>query len=150
MRNKPRVVIDTNIFIEGLLDEIDSSKRIIELFDDIKLTLLFSQDTIGELVYMMKIMAKKNIRDLDKRIEFLNYIINVFYHSSSINTVDTDNSLPVKCNDSHDDMFLECAYFGNADYLISNDIASGMHKLVLGKVSILTSEEFIEQYDKNE
>lgn len=149
MINKPKLVVDTNVFIDGLLDEKESSKQIMELFESIKITLLFSQDTIGELVYVSKIMSKKAIRDsMETRMKFLNYIMYIFYHSKSVNTVDTDEKINLKCNDDRDDMFLECAYFGKADYLVTDDIKSGLHSIDLEGITILTSEQFIKLYQE--
>jgi len=51
MKNKPKVVIDTNIFIDGLFSykEIDNEYciKVIDLIDNRKILLLFAQDTIG-------------------------------------------------------------------------------------------------------
>jgi putative PIN family toxin of toxin-antitoxin system len=142
-RSKPRVVIDTNVFIDGLLGFKDSSERIMELFRDIKITVIFSQDTIGEFVYVSKIIAKKYIKDIHDRMEFLNYIMYIFYHSQSINTIDQNIKLMVRCKDERDDMFLDCAFYGHADYLITDDIKSGLHEIDLEGLTILTSDEFM-------
>jgi putative PIN family toxin of toxin-antitoxin system len=142
-RSKPRVVIDTNIFIDGLLGFKNSSEQIMEMFNQIKITLLFSQDTIGELAYVAKILSKKVIRDIDKRMEFLNYVMHIFYHSQSINTIDQKVKLMVRCKDERDDMFLDCAFYGHADYLITDDIKSGLHEISLEGLTILTSEDFM-------
>lgn len=148
MRTKPKVVVDTNVFIDGLLDEKISSEQIMDLFNDNKITLLFSQDTVGEFVYMLEKIARRSIRDIEKRMKFLNNIIYIYYHSRSVNTVNVDYQLNVKCNDPNDDMFLDCAFHGKADYLVTDDIASGMHGLNIGETLILTSEDFIESYKK--
>lgn len=140
MNIKPRIVIDTNVLIDDLLDEKRSSQEIMNLFYQIKITLLFSQETIGELVYVMESMARRNIRKISDRIKFLNNIMYIFYHSQSINTVNVNKQLNVKCNDPNDDMFLECAYYGKADFLITNDKASGMYLLDIGKTKIVSSD----------
>ncbi len=146
MANKPKVVIDTNIFIDGMLGIDQSCVEILDLFDIVKITPLFSQDTIGELVYVSEIMARKSIRGIDKRLEFLNYVMYTFYHSKSINTTlhsEVEEGIELTCSDSDDDMFLECAYWGKANFLISNDKKSNLHSCNLGDCSILTSEEFM-------
>ncbi|TCP30217.1 putative PIN family toxin of toxin-antitoxin system [Scopulibacillus darangshiensis] len=148
MVSKPKVVVDTNVFIDGLIAGKDSSQQIMDLFNNVKITLLFSQDTIGELAYVAKIISRKAIRDIDKRIEFLSLIMYIFYHSKSVNTIDQDNRLEVRCKDPRDDMFLDCAYYGKADYLISDDKKSGLHSVFIDGVTILTSDDFIKLYNE--
>ncbi|MFS0763881.1 putative toxin-antitoxin system toxin component, PIN family [Peribacillus phoenicis] len=148
MINKPRVVIDTNVFIDGNLFSGKNSEKIMKLFKDIKITLLFSQNTIGELVYMSRIMSRKVIRDIDLRMDYLNYIMYIFYHSKSINTIDQKEKHGLKCKDERDDMFIDCAYYGKADYLITDDKNSGLHKMVIGDTKILTADEFIAIYEE--
>lgn len=143
MKNKPRVVIDTNVFIDGLLGIKNSSEQIMDMFRKIEFTLLFSQDTIGEFVYVAKIISKKAIKDIEKRMEFLNLVMYIFYHSQSINTIDQKVKLTVRCKDERDDMFLDCAFYGRANYLITDDIRSGLHEIELAGLTILTSDEFV-------
>jgi len=59
--------------------------------------------------------------------------------------------LEVTCaeiNDDTDEMFLKCAIKGEAEYLISNDLASGMHYVDINGIKILNSEDFIKIYDE--
>lgn len=127
MRNKPKVVVDTNIFISGWFNPInDSYIKIIDLIDDRKIQLLFAQDTIGELIYVAKNFARHNFKDINKRILILEHVANLFYHSMSINTQYTKSP---KIKDKYDDIFMKCAIAGEADYLVSDDFNSGMHNI---------------------
>ena len=49
-----------------------------------------------------------------------------------------------KCKGVDDDMFLQCAYISKPDYLISDDLKSGMHGVKLENTKIVTIDEFIE------
>lgn len=144
MINKPKVVIDTNIFIRSWFDDYKSCDKILTLIDDRKLKLLFSQDTIGELVYVTKNFARYNISNIQDRVQVLQSIMELFYYGISINTLNSEHA---KLNDIYDDMFLECAIEGDADYLISDDFKSGMHYVDGLNLKVLSSEEFIQVFN---
>ena len=143
MKNKPKVVIDTNIFIDGLFSykEVDNEYciKVIDLIDNRKILLLFAQDTIGELIYIAKNFARHNFNNIKDRISLLNYLIELFYHSTSVNT---SNTISPEINDKYDDMFLKCAIQGNAEYLISDDLNSGMHDVEGLGFKILNAKDF--------
>lgn len=128
MKNKPTVVFDTNIFIKGIFseDEDNPCVKIIESIKSRRFQLLFAQDTIGELVYVMKNFVRKNIDETSDRIEMLKWLMELFYYSTSVNTC---NTTPIELNNKYDEMFLKCAIEGKADYLISDDFKSGLHNV---------------------
>ena len=130
MKNRLKIVVDTNIFIDGLLSfEEENNKycvKIINMINSKQFYLLFSQDTIGELVYVAKNFARHNISNIYDRVSLLQYLIELFYFSKSVNT---SHTISPEINDKYDDMFLKCAIEGQADYLISDDFKSGMHSI---------------------
>lgn len=147
MINKLKVVIDTNIFMYGWFGDNESCDKILDLVDNRKLQLLFAQDTIGELVYITKNFAKYNLKDDADRLNALQAIMILFHHGTSVNTMKTDCE---KSKDEYDDMFLKCAIKGEADYLISDDLESGMHsnkKIEEFGIKVVTSDEFIKLYE---
>lgn len=143
MKNRIKVVIDTNIFIQGWFSNNVYCEQILQLIDDRKLQLLFAQDTIGELVYITKNFARHNFKKIEDRIIALQTIMILFYYGTSVNTVDVDCE---KSNDKYDDMFLKCAIKGEADYLITDDFKHGMHDKEL-IIKVVGSEEFINTYN---
>jgi len=152
MKNKrkvrPRVVIDTNIFLNSWIDDFGSCNYILELIFINRLRLLFSQDTIGELIYVAKKYAIKNMSSDKSRIPFMQKLAEMFYLATSVDTSDT---LCPKINDIYDEMFLKCAIEGKANYLISNDFRSGMHVLGTNNkndIKIVSSQEFIKMYEE--
>lgn len=144
MKNKLKVVIDTNIFMYGWFSENKTfCTDIMELVEAQKLHLLFAQDTIGELMYISKNFARFHIDEEDERILLLQNIAELFHHSTSVNTVGTKS---VELHDDNDNMFLKCAVKGQADYLISDDFKSGLHDdsiLTDSGIKVVSSEEFI-------
>ncbi len=144
MRNRIKVVIDTNIFIDGWFTDKPSSNRIMELIDERKLQLLFAQDTIGELIYVAKNFARHNLDDRQEQVEFLHEIATLFYYSTSVNTMNTEIT---PTNDPYDDMFLKCAIEGKAAYFITDDFKHGLHKKVFKGLRVISSQEFVEMID---
>ncbi|WP_286909335.1 putative toxin-antitoxin system toxin component, PIN family [Clostridium sp. UBA1652] len=142
--NKPKVVLDTNIFINGWFypDKYESCDKIMELIEHRRIQLLFAQDTIGELIYLTKNFCRYNLSDVKDRIEMLKELMELFYYSTSINTSETRN---IKIFDSYDEMFVKCAIEGKADYLISDDIRSGMLE-IKENFKTMTSTQFIEYF----
>ncbi|ABI69497.1 putative toxin-antitoxin system toxin component, PIN family [Syntrophomonas wolfei] len=143
MKSKLKVVLDTNIFINGWLfaEDHDSCSRIMDMIDNRKIQLLFAQDTIGELVYLIKNFARHNIDDVNLRISLLQRVMELFYYSTSVNTMDTTTPLIA---DQYDSMFLKCAIEGKADFLVSDDFKSGMHELENVSFQVVGSDRFVE------
>jgi putative PIN family toxin of toxin-antitoxin system len=141
MRSKPRVVIDTNIFITSWFDNLESCDKVVDLVARNRVKLLFSQETIGELMYIAKKYAIKNISSDIGRIKILENIATLFLNSKSIDT--TDFSCP-NIKDKYDEMFLKCALKGEANYIISNDFRSGMHELKDMNMKVAGSQEFVD------
>lgn len=138
------VVFDTNVFIDGLIGFREDCEQIIDLFNKRIYRTLFSQDTIGELIYVSKNIANHEFDDKSLKINFLHSINDMFFFSKSINTLDVKFNLPIYCNDKFDDMFLECAVAGEADYLVTNDEKSGLLEIVHYPFRVITSYDFLE------
>lgn len=88
--NKIKAVVDTNVFIGGLFRDQESANMILEMIEDNRIQLYFSQQTIGELIYLIKNFARHNIDNIDEQIELLHSVVELFYYSMSINTLDVD------------------------------------------------------------
>ena len=154
MKNRLKIVVDTNIFIDGLFSfEEEDNKycvKIINMINSKQFYLLFSQDTIGELIYVAKNFARHNINNIYDRVSLLQYLIELFYFSKSVNT---SHTISPEINDKYDDMFLKCAIEGDADYLISDDLNSGMHGIDKLGFKVLSARDFckmIEDENDNE
>lgn len=131
MKSKPKVVLDTNIFINGWFFFDKFCIKILNMFKNKEIRFLFAQDIIGELVYVTKNFSRHYINDEKERILTLERIVKIFYYSTSINTKDT-NSPAIK---------------GEADYLISNDFNSGMHDINEFKFKVVSAEDFCKLFE---
>ena len=140
--NKYRVVIDTNIFIYGWFGDHPACDKILDLVDNREIQLLFSQETIGELVYITKNFAQHNLQSSSDQIAALQLIMILFHHGLSVNTLYVDSP---SLHDPQDEKFLKCALKGKADFLITDDFKHGMKDI--GSIKIVSSDEFIRIYE---
>lgn len=111
MRNsKVKVVVDTNVFIYGTIpsilnkydsDTIDILSRLLNMD---KIELVFSQDTIGELIYITKNIVKHCIKDINKQELYMCKIVLLFLEGYSVNVSHTKAP---RCSDPNDNMFLK-------------------------------------------
>lgn len=128
---KPRVIIDTNIFISGILFS-GNPKKVIELFRDGKLELLLSPELEAEI--LRKITAFEVDSDLIADLKFV-------LEENSIKIIPLK---PVKiCRDPKDNMILALAQAGKADIIITGD----KDLLILsrfGRALILAPKQFLE------
>lgn len=140
-------VVDTNIFINGILFGEKHCKIVLNHIENENITPVFSQETIGELIYVFKNFITHTKLPEQLRLQYLYYIIELFYHSKSINTES------VQCpdiNDVNDKMFLKIAYKKNIDYIITDDKKSGLFDKIDNhkKYKTITSKRFSQIYKK--
>ena len=144
-KNNISAVLDTNIFINAWFKDEEASDKILTLVKNRNIRLQFAQDTIGELVYLTKNFARYNISDESLRIAVLNNVMKLFYYSNSVNTMNTS----IKATkDKYDDMFLKCATESSSEYLITDDIKSGLLERSSNSLIVTTSVDFVEKYEK--
>lgn len=141
-----RAVIDTNIFINSWFDDKKSCNEVLSLIERNKIKLSFSQETIGELMYMTKKYSIKYMSSFIPRQQLLNKVSELFLYSESVNTSET--SCP-EVKDKLDEMFVKTSIENNVDYLITDDFRSGMHSLKGLKFRTLSSEQFMELYNND-
>jgi len=145
MGRKYNLVVDTNIFLQGLNDFDENAFYLVDLIEAKKVNLVFSGDTFGELIYMIKHWTRKNIDSKRDRLSMLYDFVDLFYNSLSYNP--TDIICPV-INDKLDNKFLECAIVSNCDFLVTNDYRSGMHKVKECKFWITDAKGFMDMFNK--
>ena len=113
-KKKLRVVLDTNVILSALLfgGRLEFIRR---AWKRGKLTLLFSEDTLEELV---KVLHYPKFALTEEEIDFLLYV----------EILPCSEMVEVKfrigeevCRDKDDLKFLECAVSGRADFLVSGD-----------------------------
>lgn len=132
-----RVVLDTNIYISGLLVPNGNNGKILRLLERPELVLLVSQAILDELQ--------------DKLIEKFGYateeaagVIRDFSEMSEM--VRPTSLVDAVKQDPDDNRILECALDGGADVIVSGD---KKHMLALGEfrgMPILSPAEFLSRY----
>ncbi|MBS3132184.1 putative toxin-antitoxin system toxin component, PIN family [Candidatus Woesearchaeota archaeon] len=127
-----KVVLDTNIFISGIFWK-GSSNKVITNWREEKFTLVTSLEAISEIIKVLKDFKIKLSDEMIK--EWVDLIV----RNSMI--VDPKEKIEAVKDDPKDNIFIETAVVGNADYIISQD----NHLLKLkdfGGIKIITPEEF--------
>ena len=105
---KPKVVIDTNVFVSAHLIPNGNPARVIDCWRESDYLLLVSKPIIKEII---KVLYEKGIDT--KRIEKLLFLL-----SQKTILVTPKEEIFVIKNDPSDNKFLECAVFGKADILL--------------------------------
>ncbi|WP_409298715.1 putative toxin-antitoxin system toxin component, PIN family [Peribacillus sp. SCS-26] len=121
MRDK--LVIDTNMFVEGIFNsEENASETLLSNFDSIDARLLFSQETIGELFYILKKQCSDLQMDDEETHEILMEITTLFQNGKSVNTNYYKNRRNrLRALDVNDQMFIDAAMAGRASHVITLD-----------------------------
>jgi|SRR3989338_1717558 len=127
-----KVVLDTNIFISGIFWR-GSSNKIITKWKEEKFTLVTSLEVVSEII---KILKDFKIKLPDETIkEWVDLIVK----NSMI--VEPKEKIDVVKDDPKDNIFIETAVAGNANYIVSQD----NHLLKLKEfrgIKIITPDEF--------
>jgi uncharacterized protein len=115
MKNKPLVILDTNIWISGLFWNGNEAK-IIKLYTDFELfDVAFSEDTFQEIIHILQTKSKKFPKNID--IDSFSSALQtagLFFSPSLLD----DTSI---IRDPKDLMLLELALSSKADYIVSGD-----------------------------
>src|SRR3989338_9346926 len=128
-----KTILDTNIFISGIFWR-GSSNRVMLNWKEGKFALIASLGTISEIT---KVLKDFKIRLPDEMIkEWIDLIV----RNSII--VEPKEKIDIVKDDSKDNIFIETAVAGNADYIVTQD----SHLLKLREfrgIKIITPEEFL-------
>lgn len=132
-----RVVIDTNIFIAGLLNLEGGAEKIIKHFKDGIFELVVSRDVFDEYLHVIHLFD--NDIPPDKSEELLELI---FEKAVKIESV----SSKALCKDPDDEKFLSVAISGNARYIVTKNKKDFPHNLSTAK--IVNVREFLNELEK--
>ena len=130
---RPKAVIDTNIFLAGLLNEFAVAAKLINFFKNDYFNLLISEEIFEE--YNGVILEFRN-KVLTSDAEILFSII----LERAVLTKPTEK-IDV-CRDTDDNKFIECALAGKADYIVTKNIKHFPHKEYRG-IKILKIRDFL-------
>jgi putative PIN family toxin of toxin-antitoxin system len=127
-----KVVIDTNVFISGIFWKGHPNK-VLNLWKEGKITLVVSADTLFEFTRVMNDFKIQLPQDMIR--QWTNLILR-----NSI-LVEPKEKIGVVKDDPEDNMFMEAAVAGDAEYIISQD----KHLLKLKsykRIKVVKPEEF--------
>ncbi len=136
-----KVVLDTNVLISATFWNGDSSK-IMEKIEKKELDLVTSKEIIEEYI---KVLEYKEIQEKikNKNLEMKRTIEKII--SISI-VVEPQKTFEVVKEDPGDNKFLDCAFEGNVDFIISQDKHLLKLKIFSG-IQIFTPIEFLKLFN---
>lgn len=142
------VVIDTNVFVESVFGaQPNPSAVLMSNLDDLEMRGVYSQETIGELLYILKRECNKMLMDESSVTDVLMNAIVLFKRGKSTNTKYTKSkSKRPQAADPDDQMFVDAALAGNATMVITNDLKSGIFSIPKKHFNTLTPAEVLKRY----
>jgi putative PIN family toxin of toxin-antitoxin system len=113
MRTTQRVVVDTNVFLSGLLREPSTPGQVAARARRNAIVLV-SQATMQELADVLAETKFDRYLTVEQRLQFIRLIASIAEHVPIIHPIR-------ECRDPKDDKFLEVALNGRADVIITGD-----------------------------
>lgn len=142
MQAPPRVVIDTNVFVSGLINPHGLSAQVLFAQERGALALLVApalMSEVGQVLRRPVIQRRHGLSD-SQLSPLLRRII------GSAEVVAPLVDLPITCRDPKDDRFLAAALGGHAEYLLTgdDDLLSLNGAPELGALQIITVRAFLD------
>ena len=137
-----KIVLDANIYISALISTTGSPDKIIARWEQGDFEVLITQEIIDELSRVLRYprIMKRHKKDEAKINRYLHLL------SKQATMIESAKTLDVVTDDETDNRYIECAYFGKADYVVSGD----NHLLRVGEyqgIFILPPAAFIAMLD---
>jgi len=134
----PRAVFDTNVLISAVI-QIGKPKLLIDAVLDGRLGLILSKEIVAEF---QRVIARKKFKfDKNKQAELTNFILNLG------RIVRVKSVFKVVKEDPSDDIVINTAIDGRAEYIVSGD----EHLLALGEfrgIRIVSVSKMLELLEK--
>ena len=140
MAARPRLVVDTNIIVSGLLTTSTPPALILNAVQDKKVILLVSDEVVIEY---LRVLEYPHIRRYKKITEeVVRDLASLFIEECERVEV---FSLIKKSKDPDDDKFLSLAVHGEADFIVTGDKADLLSLKTIERIPIVTAREAIEK-----
>jgi len=133
---KPRVVLDTNIFISGFFWK-GSPAKIIKLWQQEKIIVFLSPGILAEIILVLKRFNLKNSQI--KKFKFL-------LENNSFKIIPKKKTRV--CSDPKDNKFLALSWEVKADYLITGDKKHLLPLKTFKTTNIVTPQQFLKLTSK--
>lgn len=141
MPNPPRLVVDTNIIVSGLISTGTNPSKIIDAIKKKKFFLLISDEVVSEYLRVLEyphIRKYKKITD-----ETISHLTALFINEGE--RVEILNEITAS-PDPDDDKFLSLAVEGKADYIITGDKGDLLSFKEISGIPIITAREAVEKF----
>lgn len=119
MKSKLKLVIDTNIFVSGLINEKGASRKLLDHFLHGHIFLIVCSEIFEEYEYVLQNSA---IIDQNEASQFIDILSETAIFCSISNILDI-------CKDKSDNKFLEAAIESSVDYLVTKNIKHFPYKV---------------------
>lgn len=133
-----RIVLDTNVFVSGIFFSGPPS-QILKAWKDQKIQIVLSKEILSEYQRVGEELSNKYPSvDIEPIIELLTIYGEV---------IDTEGISVSICEDSDDNMFLECAIASNSKVIVSGD----KHLLKISgyqNIDVIKPRNFVDSYLK--
>ena len=136
MAGKPRAVLDTNVFVSGLISPMGKPAAILKALRSRWFTLVSSPPINEEII---EVLNRPRIRD---RYRLGDRIFDVSFILWEVAELVIELPDVRVCNDPDDDKFLAAAIGGRADYLVTGDVGDLLHLHKYKDVTIVSPREF--------
>ncbi len=141
MPKTPRLVVDTNIVVSGLITSGTPPTKVLDAVHTKKITLLISDEVVSEYLRVLEyphIRKYKKITD-----EAISHLTALFINETERVEILT----PITASpDPDDDKFLSLAVEGQADFIITGDKADLLSLKEISGIKIITAREAVEKF----
>ncbi len=133
-----RIVLDTNIWLSAIFWNGEANK-IINKAINAKIEIIITKEILSEIIEVLNREAKFQKFIKDKRIKIEDLIRTILSFS---NLIETKSKIELIKQDPKDNIILEAALDGKADYIISYD-KHILNMLEFRKIIILEPRDFL-------
>jgi uncharacterized protein len=132
----PRLVIDTNVFVSGLISGAGSPARILRAVPNQKVIHLVSDPIVEEYLRVLEYPRIRKFKEITDAFiaDIAAYLL---YHTERVELVSTIKLSP----DPEDDVFLETAVDGRATLLVTGDKADLLSLRAIQGIPIVSARE---------
>ena len=133
-----RAVIDTNVFVSGLISPYGVPGKILKAWENKKITILVNRSILKEIQGVLTRPGIRKYHRLNDR-QIHQYCEKIGQFSTLVQESRKPPAIPI---DPDDLMLIDCAIAGKAEFLVTGD--KELLKLgTLGTLTILSPAEFI-------